>query len=507
MTAPPSAIVAALLQQAIGCHQHGKFDAARELYGQVLALAPRQFDALHLSGVAARQLGQVDTALALIGRAIGIDPAQANAHCNLGAALQDAGRPDEALASYDRAIALNPGYALALCNRGNTLRNLGRLEEAIGSYQRALALRPAYPEAHCNLALALHDAGRAGEALASAGRALGGRPDYPEALCARARALHGLHRFGEALRDYDRAIALKPDWAEARCWRGAALQRLQRFDEALAAYESALALKPDYPLAHQYRANTLRALGRPAEAVAAYRSALAQGGDATQIGYALAALGVGQAPAAAPAAYVAGLFDQYADHFDHHLVGVLGYQMPALLDAAIRRAFSPRDADTLDLGCGTGLCGPYLRAYSKHLVGVDLSEKMLDKARLAGCYDALFRSELAQYLSGRTDVCDLVVAADVFVYIGDLAPVFGAVHGALRPGGGFCFSVEACDSGEFTLRPSNRFAHSLAYVRALAAAAGFEVVEAERRAGREEDGVGVMAYAVTLRSLKPKAAL
>ncbi|MES3024870.1 MAG: tetratricopeptide repeat protein [Pseudomonadota bacterium] len=506
MTAPTPAAVAALLQQAIGLHQQGQFDAARELYGQVLALDARQFDALHLSGVIARQRGDVDTALALIARAVGIDPTQANAHCNLGAALHDAGRPDEALASYDRALALNPHYALALCNRGNALRKLGRLEPAIGSYRRALALRPAYPEAHCNLAIALHDAGRAGEALASAERALAGRADYAEALCARARALHALHRFDDALRDFDRAVGLLPEWAEACCWRGSALQRLRRFGEALAAYERALALRPDYALAQQYRANALRALERPAEAIAAYELALAQGGDATQIGYALAALGVGQAPAAAPAAYVAGLFDQYAGHFDRHLVEVLAYRMPALLDAAIKRSFAPRAADTLDLGCGTGLCGPFLRPYSKHLVGVDLSANMLAKARLGGCYDALVCAELGQYLSGQADTCDLVVAADVFVYIGDLGPVFGAVYDALRAGGGFCFSVEACDGADFTLRPSNRFAHSLAYVRALAARVGFEVVEAECQAGREEDGVGVMAYAVTLRSLKMASA-
>jgi predicted TPR repeat methyltransferase len=501
MTASHSA-VAALLQQAVGLHQQGKFDGASALYQQVLAIAPHQFDALHLSGVIARQSGQVALALELIGRAISVDPAQANAHCNFGAALQDAGQPAAALASYERAIELNPGYAIAWCNRGNTLRKLSRLEDAIGSYQRALALRPAYPEAHCYLAIALHDAGRAAEALACADRALAGKGNYAEALCARGRALHGLQRFDEAIQSFDQAIGLMPDWAEASCWRGAALQRLQQFDAALTSYERALALKPDYPLAHQYRGHALRALQHTDEAIAAYQQALAQGGDATQIGYALAALGVGAVPSAAPAGYVAGLFDQYAGHFDEHLVGVLAYQMPALLDAAIRRCFAPVQVDTLDLGCGTGLCGPFLRPYSRQLTGVDLSGKMLERAREGGQYDRLVCSELSQFLGGQFDTCDLVVAADVFVYIGDLAAVFKGVHAALRAGGGFCFSVEAWDGSGFALRPSNRYAHSLDYLNALAGEAGFAVLEAQLQPGREEQGESVMAYAVTLRSLK-----
>lgn len=501
MTGFNSARIAPLLQQAVALHRQGKCHDAQALYRQVLLLDPAQFDALHLSGVVARQLGDADAAVDLIAHALRVNPAQAAAHCNLGAALQDAGRPRDALASYDRAVQLHPQYALAFCNRGNALRKLGQLNEALASYDRALAIQPAYPEAHCNRAIALQDVGRAADALSAAGQALAARPNYAEAWCARGNALQSLQQFDAALHSYDRAIALKPDRAEAHCWRGTALQRLRQFDLALADYERALALRPDYPLAHQYRGNALRALMRKDEAIAAYRRALAQGGDAAAIGYALAALGAGDAPAAAPADYVKSLFDQYADHFDQHLVDVLAYRMPALLDAAIRRATTSDHLDTLDLGCGTGLCGPYLRPYSRSLTGVDLSGKMLDKARERGLYDTLACAELGAFLSGRADDCDLLVAADVLVYFGDLAPLFAQAHRALRAGGLFCFSVEAADGDgdDFALRASHRYAHSLPYLRRLAGTTGFGVLEAALQAGRQENGAHVGTYAMLLR--------
>jgi predicted TPR repeat methyltransferase len=505
MSQSNSSMVAALLNEAVGFHQKGQLQAAQELYRKVLELSPRQFDALHLLGVIARQLGQADLAVSLISDAISINPAQATAHCNLGAAFQDIGRPQDALASYDRAVQMDANYALAFSNRGNALRKLGRLEEALGSYDRALAIRPAYPEASCNRAIVLNELGRAEEALASADQALAGRNDYAEACCVRGNALYSLGRFADAVKSYDRAIALKSDSVEANTGRGIALQRLQYFDEALQSYDRAIELRPDHPTTHQYRGNTLRSLRRTDDAIAAYRQAIALGGDPNQLSFALAALGVGDTPERSPQSYVKALFDQYAGHFDQHLSEVLDYRTPAVLDAALRSVLENECSDTLDLGCGTGLCGPWLRRYSRSLTGVDLSERMLDKAREPRLYDHLECSDIGEFLAPRADEFDLIVAADVFVYFGDLAPIFSLVHNALRANGYFCFSAEMCEDADFTLTPSNRFAHSLPYLRRLANTAGFALTKAEPAPLRTENGVPVMGYAVVMQSLKPVA--
>jgi predicted TPR repeat methyltransferase len=492
---------ATLLRQALQLHQQGRLDGAAALYRQVLASAPRQFDALHLLGVIERQQGRPEAAARLIAAALEVDPRQARAHCNLGAARQDLGQPDAALASYETALKLDPHYALAWNNRGNTLRRLGRLPDALDSYERALALKQDDADAWCHRAIALHDLGRHADAAASARHALAHRPRHAGALLALGNALQGLERPADAVDAYDRALAAAPDQPETWCARGAALKKAGDLEGALASYQRALALRPTYALAEHYRANALRALGRDAQAVAAYRRALDLGADAGEIGFALAALGEAALPAAAPAGYVKNLFDGYAGHFDRHLVDVLGYRTPALLDALLRRHGSAPARDVADLGCGTGLCAPFLRPLATRLAGIDLSPKMLDKARATGMYDALACADIGDWLAGRAADCDLLVAADVLVYIGALEPLFARARTALRPGGRFALSCEALDGADgYALGASNRYAHALAYVAQCAAGAGFALVEAERAVLRREGDAEVPGWLVLLRA-------
>ncbi|WP_051971619.1 tetratricopeptide repeat protein [Massilia sp. 9096] len=517
----------ALLQQAVHLHQQGRLEPAQDLYRQVLLLEPRQFDALHLLGVIERQRGRAREAVALIEAALQVDGKQARAHCNLGAALQDLGQPERALASYDSALRLDPHYALAWNNRGNTLRRLGRPQEALDAYERALTLRANDPDAWCHRAIVLLELGRPADAAASAERALAARPDWPEALLALGNALQALDRLGDAVKAYDRALAQdkQDERADLWCARGAALKKSGRLDDALASYDRALAARPDYALATHYRANVLRALGRRQEAVDSYRRALELGADGDEIRFALAALGEADAPAGAPQAYVKELFDQYAGHFDRHLVEVLGYRTPALLGALLARhglAAGELDVsgtlDVLDLGCGTGLCATMLRPLARRLGGVDLSGKMLDKARELQLYDQLDCAEIGAYLDGQQAAWDLMVAADVLVYFGDLAPLFEQIRKALRPGGRFAFSCEtpeaASSAGDgtagktspagaprgYAITASNRYAHARAYVEATAHAAGFDLIEAEAAALRREHGVEVAGQLFLLRA-------
>ena len=492
--------VSALLKEAVALHQAGKLMDAAARYRQVLALSPRQFDALHLLGVVRRQQGDAQEAVHLIDQALAIDPAQATAHCNLGAALQDLGRSGEALASYDTALRLSPGYALAWSNRGNALRKLGRLPEAVDSYERALNLRPSYPEAWCNRAIALLELGEAQAALDSCEQALRQKPAYLEAACVRANSLFQLRAFDAALQAYDDALAIDPGAPEAHTGRGLTLLRLDRPLEALACFDTALLRRPGHGASHQQRGDALLALGRREEAIAAYQQARALAQDTDGIDFALAALGVGVAPKQAPAGYVKALFDGYAGHFDRHLTKVLGYRTPALVGAAVARHAGGGPLATVDLGCGTGLCGPFLRPVSSSLLGVDLSDNMLAQAHATGLYDELACADIGAFLAAHPQAFDLAVAADVLVYFGELDALFGHVRGALRPGGWFCFSVEALDGEDFRLLPSNRYAHGLVYLERLAARHGFEVIEAERGAIRNENGAEIAGHLLVLRA-------
>jgi predicted TPR repeat methyltransferase len=151
-----------------------------------------------------------------------------------------------------------------------------------------------------------------------------------------------------------------------------------------------------------------------------------------------------------------------------------------------------------DLGCGTGLSGIALKPWAARLAGVDLSGQMLARARERGIYDSLDEAEIAAHLDARPEgACDLAAAMDVFVYLGDLDPVFRAVTRSLAPGGMFAFSVERLEGeGDFHLAPSGRYAHSAAYLRARAAAHGlaeWKIGEAVIRKEAGQDVTGLLA--------------
>ena len=143
----------------------------------------------------------------------------------------------------------------------------------------------------------------------------------------------------------------------------------------------------------------------------------------------------------------------------------------------------------LDLGCGTGLCGMPFRDIVKRLTGVDLSPRMIRKARERGIYDELLLGDLLTPLQGRDARYDLIVAADVFIYVGDLSAIFAACKIALRPGGLFAFSTEhEADAPSYVLRTSGRYAHPTEYIRTQAHEVGLTEFSIEQAIIRQEEG-------------------
>jgi predicted TPR repeat methyltransferase len=399
-----------------------------------------------------------------------------------------------------RAPQISPELA-ATSRRAIELHQQGRLAEAERLYRLILAALPRHFDSLHLLAVIKGQQDEFEAAAELFEEALGINPDSAAALSNFGNVLQALGRYSRALAVYDRSLTLRPDNPKALMQRGNVLRRLKRLDEALASYDRALRLQPGYADALVHRGGALTDMGRREEAVAAYRLALASGGDAQRIRYSLACLGAEAVPGAAPAKYVKELFDQYAGAFDQHLVDTLEYKTPTLLVEAMRALVPPTPGllDVLDLGCGTGLCGPLLRPLARTLVGVDLSPKMLAKARGRGGYDELVCAELAAYVAGQPQRFDVGIAADVFVYIGDLTDVFAGMRTVLRPGGLFGFSVEAGDETDFILQPTHRFAHSLGYLRRLAEAHGFAIASVESQVIRKNRDADVSGHLVVMR--------
>jgi predicted TPR repeat methyltransferase len=193
----------------------------------------------------------------------------------------------------------------------------------------------------------------------------------------------------------------------------------------------------------------------------------------------------------APVQYVEKVFDDYADKFDAHLVQTLNYEAPRKLMELVHR-HAPASADkwnVLDLGCGTGLVGLAIAPFARQLVGVDLSRRMLDKARARNLYQRLERLDLlAMMQSEETAMYDVIIAADVFIYLGKLDEIVSEIKRLLAPGAVFAFSVEALVSAsneataegirpDYQLGNTGRYSHSADYLAGLAAASGFSIQE------------------------------
>jgi SAM-dependent methyltransferase len=84
-----------------------------------------------------------------------------------------------------------------------------------------------------------------------------------------------------------------------------------------------------------------------------------------------------------------------------------------------------------------------MRGRTAWLEGVDLSAAMVEQARRKGVYDRLEVGDAVATLRGATDRFDIVIAADVVAYVGNLESLLAAVRAASVPGGRFAFSARA----------------------------------------------------------------
>ncbi len=399
----------------------------------------------------------------------------------------EAGCLQEAERAFEGSLELLPGRVSTLVNLGATKLRLSKPLEALGTLDQALAREPGDRDAWGHRGEALARLGRYEEALASCDKAIAIDAGFLPALQGRGMVLTRLRRYEEALIAFDQLAALLPWNGEVWQHRGQTLQKLGRHAEALLSYDKALSLNRGLAEAWSLRGGILKDQRRLAEAIECFREALTHGGDAELNRYFLASLVGRDAPASAPHRYVQSLFDDYADTFDEHLVNVLRYEAHRFLVDNLRGVGPECFGAALDLGCGTGLCGPLIKPAVQRLDGVDLSPLVLDKARMLGIYEQLVQGDLVEHLRGTPQTYDLVLSADVFIYVGDLEPVFAAVSRVMNRGGVFCFSVEQTgDEQTFQLTTQQRYAHSERYVRQLAERHAFETVKMLRHAIRED---------------------
>lgn len=366
---------------------------------------------------------------------------QARQHFSQGIENFEAGRLAQARLCFETSLTLAPGRPSVLLNLGITHFRLSQWSEAIPLLQQAAAADPGQADVWVFLGLSHEALAQWQAAVDSLVPALKLAPQHPDLWLTYGRCQLRLGSVELALEAFDRAVAVNPNMAEAWSERGSLLRELHRLEDAARCFEKALSLGAD-PKLHGYYLASVRGAG---------------------------------APANPPRQYVEALFDEYASDFQEHLVEQLQYQAhESLVRPLIQSA--RRYHAVLDLGCGSGLCGKLIHPLADSIDGVDVSKAMLGQARKLGVYRDLIHADLLPFLAETNCSADLVLAADVFIYVGELSAVFQSVRRLLEPTGCFAFTVElSLEEQDVRLLPSLRYAHSEAYIRRLAQTHGFKV--------------------------------
>lgn len=397
------------------------------------------------------------------------EPNQPAAWQLLGVIAHQMGNSDLALERLDKSLAIDPRQPRALNNLGNVHAECGELEKAIGSYQSAVALKSDYAEAYHNLANVLVEK----------------------------------DRLTEAAQNYRQAIEQRPADASSRVGLANVYEKCGRHDEAIEEYRRTIEHQPDSVMAHRRLGNVLRKMGRLAEAQSVYDQWLSFDPDSAIAQHLRAACTeVGNPPARAAEQYVRETFDGFAEDFDECLQK-LDYRVPGLIATALMDhvdSKGKKDLAVADIGCGTGLCAGSLRGYARQLTGVDLSPRMLAKAREREVYDELVEGELTEFLAGRSAEFDLIVSADTFIYVGDLSPVFAAAAGSLRAGGTLIFTAEALGdeiaATGYWLGRFGRYVHQENYLRGALEKMELNVQSVKSEILRSEGGEPVKGFVV-----------
>ncbi len=380
-----------------------------------------------------------------------------------------AGNTAAARQAAERAVSMAPEASTALIEWARVLARDGEHDKALDAARKAAGKVADDDELVLSRVVAVANA--AGDwnlAKETLLRALSVRANDHNVL--RALGYNALHRraLDEALDWFGRVLADLPEDEIALAGRAWALLEQGKNEAAAADYQTLLRLRPDFP---EY----------------AYYGAIARG----------------ETPDRQPNTITERIVAGYASQFDDLVVHHLGYYAPRRVAEIIHETWPAKNASILDLGCGTGLLGVYLGPIEGSLVGVDFSQTMLDQAKTRG-YDRLHKCDLRDALRDTPpQQYEVIVACDVFVYVGRLEPHVPDIARILRPNGMVALTFEQSETAPLELRRSGRYAHSVDGVTQALEAGGLTEVRIEPLTLRYEAGAPIAGFIATARKRPP----
>jgi len=363
--------------------------------------------------------------------------------------------------------------------RACALHEKKQYDQAEIMYQRLIDVVPDFWLLHYNIGLLFYETGRYTDALSSYQRALKHTSQnidvlYNLAICQKAS---GFYR--EAVRTYQDALRIDEHDIDCLYNLAGCYTALNELENAINCYLSVLEKSPDHHSALINLAYLYHKEDDTQKAIIFYGRLLKQCPNHQSADHMLAAL-KGEQRKTAPNSYVQEVFDNYSNTYEDSMVKKLHYTVPKMLNSYVKDSSGINNfSSCLDLGCGTGLNGEEFRSKVKILHGIDISPNMIAIAESKKIYDSLYTGDIVEVLGEtKRHEYSLLLAADVFTYIGDLKNILSASRTVAAHDCLFYFSVEdLADSDELIkLNKSGRFSHSQRYIEQVIGETGWSMI-------------------------------
>ena len=492
-------------EKAISYYKNQNFAAALRCFLQILAADDKREDIVVYIANCYDALGQKQEAITYYQKAMKLNKKSDIAAANLAIIFYEMSDSVQARKYADTALKINRNNPSALSVLGNICYRQKKYDQALKYYQQAMNAQRDFYTAVLNAASIYFDRRDYGTAYFYAKRAVQSYPDSAEAANLLASVCVELGYYDEAILLLANLYKKNPEDYWLCNLLSQAFQQKKEYDKALEMGWRAVVISNgsnDQHINFGYLLYEI-AIESPMTDILQYVRKWKQEYPENQIVKHMseAMLNAGHV-SQINSAYVREIFDAFAEDFESVLEG-LNYAAPSLMGETLKNLAQNvklKKMKILDAGCGTGLCGEYLKKYAKFrgLDGVDLSEKMLEVARRKKIYTHLYQQDLNQFLAKHENSYDLINAADVLTYFGELGNIFILMYDALKAGGRVIFSVSenSFNKDDYFLHLSGRFLHNKKYVESSLKKRGFVIEKLTRVKLRNEGEKEVWGWIV-----------
>jgi len=360
-------------------------------------------------------------------------------------------------------------------------------DQALACLQKAAELQPELAAIHYNIGVIYFDQGNFGDASTAYQQAHECAPEDPDILFNLAITFKKQGKILDAAASYEKLLSFSPGDIDASYNLGIIYKEIGDNEKAAACFKKIISQDGSHVPAYNHLAHLYHKAGDIEKATPCYQQIVKLDPSHSGARHMLSSL-QGKTTDTAPSEYVKEVFDHFAD-YDKSMEGNLSYATPQHLRNVLKESFEAGKnfKNGLDMGCGTGLSGEAFKNIVKTFTGVDLSPVMLAKANKKEIYSALHEMELISFLEMSNEEYDFFIAADVFVYIGNLEPLFRQIKKHAAADACFLFSTETTEK-HFTLQATGRYGHSEHYIRKLAEDTEFSVQSCVSANIRKEKG-------------------